>query len=423
MLSHLNRDVGYAALAALSRQFLIAPIVCLLIPTMLSADERKNFDERPSDVVYVESNIGTPGGNSILAFRRDSQGTLTPLPGSPFRTGGTGVVDLSLKLGPFDSDQNVITNPEHTLLFAVNSGSNSIAVFHIKSDGSLIGVEGSPFASGGINPVSVGLSNNILVVVNKNEDPNQNASQSLPNYTSFRVTPEGKLIPIPHSTVSITPGSSPSQALTPRSAPLVFSTDFLGGLLESFVIDHNGRLLRNPPQTLPASAFAGSSAPRLPLGLAVHPLFPFLYVGFTPINRVGVYRYDAGGRLEFVKTIADSGTAVCWLTVNKAGTHLYASNTGDNSVSVFDLSNPTEPVEIQHVILRGVGSSFQFALNDDDTFLHVVDQRANADTPPGQGNTLHVLSVNRDGTLTEVASSPTDLRLPEGTRPQGVVAF
>src|SRR4029079_140150 len=129
-----------------------------------------------------------------------------------------------LKLGPFDSDQNVITNPEHTLLFAVNSGSNSIAVFHIRADGSLVGVEGSPFPSGGINPVSVGLSNNILVVVNKNEDPHQDTTQSLPNYTAFRVTPQGKLIPIPQSTVSVTLCSSPSQALTPRSAPVVFST-------------------------------------------------------------------------------------------------------------------------------------------------------------------------------------------------------
>lgn len=425
MLSHLqlNRIMSHTALAQLRRQSLIAPIVCLLIPTMLRADERKTSDETPSGVVYVESNIGTPGGNSILAFRRDDQGTLTPLPGSPFLTAGTGIVDLSLKLGPFDSDQNVIANPEHTLLFAVNAGSNSIAVFHIQGDGSLIPVEGSPFPSGGINPVSVGLSNNVLVVVNKNEDPNQNTAQSLPNYTTFRVTPEGKLIPIPRSTVSVALGSSPSQALTPRSAPVVFSTDFLGGLLESFVIDHNGRLLRNPPQTLPDSVFAGSTAPRLPLGLAVHPLFPVLYVGFTPIGRIGVYRYDANAHLDFVQAIADSGAAVCWLTVNKAGTRLYASNTGDNSITVYDLSNPTDPVEIQHVILRGPGSSFQFALNNDDTYLHVIDQRANADTPLGQGNALHVLRVLPDGTLNEVGSSPTNLQLPEGTRPQGVVAF
>jgi 6-phosphogluconolactonase (cycloisomerase 2 family) len=111
----------------------------------LFAESHEDSDEQPSGVVYVESNIGTPGGNSILAFRRDSQGELTSLPGSPFPTGGTGVFDTSLQLGPFDSDQNVIANPEHTLLFAVNSGSNTIAVFHIHENGSLSPVEGSPF--------------------------------------------------------------------------------------------------------------------------------------------------------------------------------------------------------------------------------------------------------------------------------------
>jgi 6-phosphogluconolactonase (cycloisomerase 2 family) len=403
---------------------LLVPASYLLFTGVVAADEGDRFEAPPSDIVYVESSIGTPGGNSILAFRRDHDGNLAPLPGSPFLTGGTGVVDDSLKLGPFDSDQNVISNPEHTLLFAVNSGSNSIAVFHIRHDGSLSPVEGSPFPSGGQNPVSVGLSNNILVVVNKNEDPRQNSSKSLPNYTSFRVTPQGKLIPVPHSTVAVAQGISPSQALTIRSAPLVFSTDFLGGLLESFVIDNNGRLNRNTPQTLPDSPFVTfPNAPRLPLGLAAHPLFPILYVGFTPINRIGVYDYNIHGKLNFVTAAADSGAAVCWLIVNRAGTRLYASNTGDNSISVFDLSDPKDPKEIQHVFLRGQGSSFQFALDNDERFLHVVDQRATTSTPEGQGDLLHVLRVNADGTLTEVASSPIDLHLPENTRPQGVVAF
>jgi hypothetical protein len=260
--------------------------------------------------------------------------------------------------------------------------------------------------------------------VNKNEDPRQDISKSVPNYTSFRVTPQGKLIPVPNSTLTVAQGSSPSQALTVRSAPLVFSTDFLGGLLESFVVNNNGRLIRNTPQTLPESPFVTSpGTPRLPLGLAPHPLFPILYVGFTPINRVGVYEYNAHGDLTFVKAADASGAAVCWLTVNRAGTRLYASNTGDNSISVFDLSNPRDPEQIQHVLLRGQGSSFQFALDNDEKFLHVVDQRASTSTPEGQGDLLHVLRVDADGMLTEVASSPTDLNLPENTRPQGVVAF
>jgi hypothetical protein len=200
----------------LPREWRIASSIALLLPSLVLANPQGEFENVPSGLVYVESNISTPGGNSILAFRRDADGRLSPLPGSPFLTGGTGVVDPSLKLGPFDSDQNVIANPEHTLLFAVNSGSNSVAVFHIESDGSLVAVNGSPFPSGGVNPVSVGLAGNILVVVNKNEDPKQDTTHSLPNYTSFRVTPEGKLIPVPHSEVPVTAGSSPSQALVPN---------------------------------------------------------------------------------------------------------------------------------------------------------------------------------------------------------------
>ena len=56
-----------------------------------------------------------------------------------------GVFDATFIPGPFDSDQNLIENASGTLLFAVNSGSNTIAVFHIQSDGSLAPVHGSPF--------------------------------------------------------------------------------------------------------------------------------------------------------------------------------------------------------------------------------------------------------------------------------------
>jgi 6-phosphogluconolactonase (cycloisomerase 2 family) len=395
-----------------------------LLTGTLAADQSERPEFPPTNVVYVESNIGTPGGNSILAFHREQDGSLTPLPGSPFPTGGTGIVDPSLKLGPFDSDQNVIANPEHTLLFAVNSGSNSIAVFDIHSDGTLSPVGGSPFPSGGQNPVSLGLSDNILVVVNKNEDPRQEISKSLPNYSTFRVTPQGKLIPVPQATVSVAQGVSPSQALTTPSSRLVFSTDFLGGLLESFVIGNNGRLNRNTPQTLPDAAFASSpGSPRLPLGLALHPLLPILYVGFTPINRIGVYEYNAKGDLTFLNAADDSGTAVCWLTVNREGSRMYASNTADNSISVFDLSNPRAPKEMQHFVLSGSGSSFQLSLDNDGNFLYVVNQRASDSTPAGQGDLLHVLRVGPDGTVWEVATSPMDLHLPEDTRPQGVVAF
>src|SRR5271154_1198162 len=97
-------------------------------------------------VVYVETNNSASGQNAVLAFRRSPDGQLRELESSPYLTGGTGVRDLTYSLATFANDTPVIANREHTLLFAVNEGSNSIAVFHIGLYGDLTPVTGSPFA-------------------------------------------------------------------------------------------------------------------------------------------------------------------------------------------------------------------------------------------------------------------------------------
>src|ERR1700756_1569265 len=163
-----------------------------------------------ADVIYLESN--STAGNSVFAFKFDF--TKAPALISITPAGGIGVFNKTFALGAFDSDQNLIENPEGTLLFAVNSGSNSIAVFLINSDGSLTALDGSPFPSGGSDPVSLGLNGNILTVVNKAQDPPQNDNLVLPNYTTFSVSPRnGALTPIPKSTASVAYGRSPSLVL------------------------------------------------------------------------------------------------------------------------------------------------------------------------------------------------------------------
>jgi 6-phosphogluconolactonase (cycloisomerase 2 family) len=374
---------------------------------------------RASNVVYVESN--DPMGNAIFAFSRGDDGRLTPLRGSPYPAGGLGITP-TFALGPFDSDQNVIVNPSHTLLFAVNGGSDSIAVFHIASDGSLSPVAGSPFPSGGSNPVSVGLAGDVLCVVNQDQDPGH-PGRFLPDYTTFRVTPQGGLIPIPRSTVFVDLGSSPSQALPSPDGRLLFGADFLGGLIRSFQIAPGGRLVPAAAVPPPPAEFADTGAAPLPLGLAVHPEKPLLYVGFVTINRLGVYRYGSSGGLRFVRTVPNSGHGLCWVTLNHDATRLYTSNTGDPSVSVYDISrDPSQPIEIQRVTLKGQGGGFQFALDSTGRFLHVITQQSAA-TQDVTANALHVLSVAVDGTLTEVPSSPTLLPVPNLTRPQGVAAL
>jgi 6-phosphogluconolactonase (cycloisomerase 2 family) len=159
------------------------------------------------------------------------------------------------------------------------------------------------------------------------------------------------------------------------------------------------------------------------LGLAVHPRRNLLYVGFVTINRIGIYRFRDSGELKFESSVPDSGHAVCWLTINKHATRLYASNTGDPSISVYDISkDPSMPIEIQTLKYSSTGGGFQFALDPTGQFLHVVTQQS-APTSVASANAIHVFRVAGDGKLSEVPSSPTVLPVPNLVRPQGVAAL
>jgi len=376
------------------------------------------------EFVYVESDIQSANGNSIFAYERQSNGSLTPVAGSPFLTGGAGTQDTSLNVGPYDSDQSIAIDQRKRLLFAVNSGSDTIAVFHIQQDGSLKAVAGSPFPSGGTDPVSIGLAGDTAFVVNKNGDFPR-PSNTLPNYTAFHVAADGSLAPVADSTVSVALGSSPSQALVAPNANLVFGADFFGGLLQSFRFDGQGRLHQRQATALPPSEFVNApAAPRVALGLITHPRLPLLYAGFLTIGRVGVYRFNVLGDLSFVRSVPNSGQLVCWFRTNHSGTRMYTTNTGffdTSSISVYDLTNPEEPQEIQIINLLGQGNARQFAISGDEKTLYAVASRFSAQIPDGQGNALHVFSIGTDGTLTEQA--PITFALPTGSQPQGVASF
>jgi 6-phosphogluconolactonase (cycloisomerase 2 family) len=75
------------------------------------------------------------------------------------------------------------------------------------------------------------------------------------------------------------------------------------------------------------------------------PRHPLLYVGFVMLNRMGVYRYSRDGGLHFLRTVPNSGQAMCWILANADASRLYTTNTADNSVSVYDAgTNPAVPV-------------------------------------------------------------------------------
>src|SRR5260221_9168354 len=92
--------------------------------------------------VYT-NNDRTP--NSISAFSAAASGALSPVPGSPFLTGGNGAG------GGFFSPTRITAAVVKDFLYSGNAGSNNIGAFSINpTTGVLTPVPGSPFATGGV---------------------------------------------------------------------------------------------------------------------------------------------------------------------------------------------------------------------------------------------------------------------------------
>ena len=179
--------------------------------------------------VYVNDN--TAPVNSVAGFDRHADGSLTPMRGSPFTVGGSGA-------GHADASQGSLElSADGRYLLAVDAGSNQISVLRIKPDGSLQ-LAGEPVASGGVDPVSIGVHGNLVYVANAGPG----SSPGDTNYTGFRLNPGGQLRPIPGSTYVLPNDSKPGQVLFNGDGTRVAGTRISTSLIDSFTVGDDGRL-------------------------------------------------------------------------------------------------------------------------------------------------------------------------------------
>ncbi len=151
--------------------------VCLFVPRAASA-ETQPFS------LYMLTNPST-APNAIVALRVDGTGAITPVAGSPFATGGTGMATVP----GAEYAHRIVVSRSRNRLFAGNDLDGSIAVFDINSQtGALSPVPGSPFfvADWGNNPgISLAVSNDGNFLYGSNT-----------NVVSFAVAMDGALTQI-----------------------------------------------------------------------------------------------------------------------------------------------------------------------------------------------------------------------------------
>ncbi|MGO9058742.1 MAG: lactonase family protein [Candidatus Binataceae bacterium] len=395
--------------------------------------------QHATSFVYTETDNSSPGQNAVIAYRQNSHGQLTQI--GSFNTGGTGVANPQGLLGPDDSDKEVIASPDGRLLFAVNQGSNSIAVFRVHRDGSLGLVNNTAISSGGTEPVSLAIGDGRLYVVNRGDEVQGLVPTIAPTITVFNIRRNGVLTQDLAATTTLPLGLSPSQVLISSTSRLAFVDTFTPPPLNT-VTDANEVMpfqIAADGALIPVSS-GGVGAPVTPpllLGLAQNPTQNIIYAGLTGAKQVGVFTFDHAGNLKLVGTVSVQGNGPCWTLVSANGKFLYTVDTGTNSVGVFSLANPLHPVQIQEFVLGGPQNStgdptaerettdFEFALDPSGKTLYVIDHQTDAAGNFPRGNALHVLSVAPDGTLSESASSPLFLpsNIPAGADPQGVAVI
>lgn len=383
-MRRLTRLIGLAgAIAALAASLTAGAVAAAGSPTI--------------GHVYVNNN--TSGRNTIAAFDRHADGSLTQTAGSPFDAGGAGTGT------PFGSAGGLQQTADGRYLLATDPASNEISVLKIRPDGSLRLVEVD--ASNGLTPVSIAVHDGLVYVANGGAGGS--------NYTGFHLNAGGHLRPIDGSTYALPDDALPGEVLmSPDGQRLVgvrVGPNAGPSYLDSFRIGSDDRLIPAPGSPVAAQRIG-------PFGSTFSPsngdqLFVSNAHDGAGAGSVSVYNVAADGTLTPISgsPFADNQTAPCWVAISPDGAALFAINTAVPSISSYSVANDGT--------LSLVGSTsfasptglrpFDAAVSPDGGFLYVVD-----------AGTASVSAFAVDGTsLSELTDSP--VAIPGGGAPFGMI--
>lgn len=270
--------------------------------------------------VYVNDN--TRGVNTIAGFDRHADGTLTPLPGSPFAASGAGN-------GAGLASQGALQiSTDGRYLLAVDPGSNQISVLRIRHDGSLRVAD--VISSGGALPDSIAEHAGLVYVANSGAGGS--------NYTGFRLGSGGRLRPLAGSTVPLPDTAGPGDVLFNSSGTNLAGTEVGTSLIDSFRVTDSGRLL-----AAPGSPFAAQGPG--PFGSEFRPterdqLFVSNAHGGPGAGTVSAFKVATDGTLASIGSspFADGQTAPCWVEVTHDGAVLFTTNTASATISSYTIA-------------------------------------------------------------------------------------
>jgi len=323
--------------------------------------------------VYTLTN--STSGNAVLVFNRMPNGQLTA--GATISAGGNGTGSGLGNQGALAMDA------ANRFLFAVNAGSSTIASFAIGDNGLTLR---DVVPSGGLQPISLTVSGNVLYVLN-----NGAAVGGSDTIAGFSVTANGHLKPIVSNLPLSAASVGPAQISFNTNGNLLVVTEKATNNIDIFTVDGHG---------VAVGPVVNPSAGQTPFGFAFGKRNQLLvsdaFGGGANAGAMSSYIVsDAGAVRAISATVPDNQTAPCWVAVTNDGRFMYTTNTATANVSGYSVGfgGSLRLLNASGVTAStGTGSKpLDATISNDSRYLYVLT--------PGTSN-VQGFAIGWDGSLT-----------------------
>jgi len=367
-MKYLGRIGSAAVLAATA----LAAVTVLAGPASAATGRDAGFGGA-SHIVFVQTD--NTAGNQVVVYRRATDGTLS-FAGS-YNTGGLGGQLTGSVVDHLASQGSLTYDSRHSLLYAVNAGSDTVTVF-VAHGHHLFRQQ--VISSGGSFPVSVAVHGNLVYVLNALN------GGSVRGYRVFA----GRLFPIRGSTrlLHLDPAASPQftntpgqVAFSPDGSQLIVTTKANGNDVDVFGV--------RPGGTLTPSPVVNSEPGTVPFAVTFDPAGDLVIAEAGP-SALATFALQSDGTITQIDAVDTGQAATCWVTAD--GEQLFTSNAGSANVTGF-----TSDAQGQLTLVGQTATdpgTVDSSVTPDGRFLYVQ---------AGGDGSVDEFSVTA-GTLTEVGS-------------------
>jgi hypothetical protein len=347
----------------------LLPLLILLSPVATAV--ASNPHATPFGSVFTMSN--SPSGNSILAYNRSPTGLL--IYAGSFATGGLGASGLT------GSNQGgVVLSQNGNWLLVVDVGSNQLSVFRVFRFPSTSLALTDVVYSGGVYPISVAISGNLVYVLNNG------TSETAGNIAGFYLSNRGALFPIPGS-ISYLSSNVNSKQISFNPAGTVLAVTEKTGSLVTYVVNHFGT---------PSSPTITASNGIAPYGFAFDSRGQ-LIVSDAGSDALSSYAVSNSGSLTAIAPgpVSNGGQAApCWVVDTANGNLAFTTDAHIGTISSYSISYSGSLTLLHSVAATTSGiPDLDMALGGNSNFLYVYDAGT---------NTIQGFAVHSDGTLTSI---------------------